>query len=344
MSNSSPLMINDLSCAYHDQPILDNIHLEVKPGEFMAILGPSGCGKSTLLRLISGLASAREGEIHIAGTTVVKNGLNIIPVEKRNVGLVFQDYALFPFQTVRENIGFGIRNNRARVDELLKLIHMSHLADRLPYQLSGGQQQRVALARALAPRPPLLLLDEPFANVDTTLRQQLIRALQQLVAHENTSVILVTHDRNEAFALADRVAILMHGASGSYIVQCATPEIVYQQPANRDVALLAGAAFLLPASAKGEFAHTALGEVRLQNPQMAEGEIVVRPEMASFTPDPVGNATLLQCTFQGCHYHLLCDTPGGQLFTETRSKTPPAVGTKGKVSIIEACWFLATAG
>ncbi len=342
MSNSSPLMIKDLSCAYQDQPILNNIHLEVKKGEFMAILGPSGGGKSTLLRLISGLAQARAGEIQIAGKTVARQGLNLIPVEKRNVGLVFQDYALFPFQTVRENIGFGVKNDPQRVNELLQLIHMPHLADRLPYQLSGGQQQRVALARALAPRPPLLLLDEPFANVDTTLRQQLITALRQLVAHEHTSVILVTHDRNEAFALADRVAILMSGPQGSHIVQCATPEVVYQQPANRDVALLAGAAFLLPATAAGDSAQTPLGTVTLQNPQVGSGEIVVRPEMASFIPDPMGNATLLQCTFQGCHYHLLCDTPGGQLFTETRSKTPPAVGTKGNVKIIEACWFLPT--
>lgn len=339
MSNS-PLVISGLSCAYQQQLILDDIHLEVKKGEFMAILGPSGCGKSTLLRLISGLAIAHQGKIEIAGKTVSENGVNLIPVEKRNVGLVFQDYALFPFQTVRENIGFGINHNRARVDELLSLIHMTHLADRLPCQLSGGQQQRVALARALAPRPPLLLLDEPFANVDTTLRQQLIRALQQLVAHEHTSVILVTHDRNEAFALASRVAILMQRNQGSHIVQCASPERVYQQPANRDVALLAGAAFLLPAHAQGAYAQTPLGEVPLQNPQTGKGEIVVRPEMATFIPDVQGNATILQCTFQGCHYHLLCDTPGGQLFTETRSKTPPSIGTKGFVNIIEPCWFL----
>ncbi|MFA6038209.1 MAG: ABC transporter ATP-binding protein [Legionellales bacterium] len=340
---SEPLIITNLSCEYQ-QPVFDQLNLTVYPGEFMAIFGPSGCGKSTLLRAITGLIAPQSGEINIAGLTVFCDGKNIIPVEKRKVGLVFQDYALFPFQTVAENIGFGLEKSAhksARVAELLTLINMTHLAERLPSQLSGGQQQRVALARALAPKPKLLLLDEPFANVDITLRQQLISALQQLVKHENVSVIFVTHDRNEAFALAHRVAILMPGPHGSHIVQCASPEMVYQQPVHRDVALLAGAAFLLPAIASGETAQTPLGQVFLQNPQHGTGEIVVRPEMASFIADESGNATIVSCTFQGCHYHLLCDTPGGQLYTETRSKTPPAIGTRGFVKIIEPCWYLA---
>lgn len=345
---SEPLIITNLSCEYQ-QPVFDQLNLTVYPGEFMAIFGPSGCGKSTLLRAISGLITPQSGEINIAGQSVSKDGKNIIPVEKRKVGLVFQDYALFPFQTVAENIGFGLTQKtraeklakKERIEELLNLINMTHLAHRLPSQLSGGQQQRVALARALAPKPKLLLLDEPFANVDITLRQQLISALQQLVKHENVSVIFVTHDRNEAFALAHRVAILMPGPFGSYIVQCASPEMVYQQPVHRDVALLAGAAFLLPAIASGETAQTPLGQVFLQNPQHGNGEIVVRPEMANFIEDENGNATIVSCTFQGCHYHLLCDTPGGKLYTETRSKMPPEVGTRGFVKIIEPCWYLA---
>jgi iron(III) transport system ATP-binding protein len=343
MSEILPLNISNLSCHYQ-QPVFSDINLTVYPGEFMAIFGPSGCGKSTLLRAIAGLIIPQDGRIEIANRCVTLDGKNIIPVESRRVGLVFQDYALFPYQTVAENIGFGLEKSvhkNARVAELLSLINMTHLADRLPCQLSGGQQQRVALARALAPKPQLLLLDEPFANVDITLRQQLISALQQLVKHEKVSVIFVTHDRNEAFALAHRVAILMPGPQGSHIVQCASPEMVYQQPVHRDVALLAGAAFLLPAMASGETAQTPLGIVPLQNPQVGHGEVVVRPEMATFIPDPSGNATLVSCTFQGCHYHLLCDTPGGQLYTETRSKTPPIVGTRGIVKIIEPCWYLA---
>ncbi len=345
---SEPLIIKNLSCEYQ-QPVFNQIDLTVHPGEFMAIFGPSGCGKSTLLRAIVGLITPQNGEIKIAGQTVFCDGRNIIPVEKRRVGLVFQDYALFPFQNVAENIGFGLPQKtrseklakNERVAELLTLINMTHLAHRLPSQLSGGQQQRVALARALAPRPKLLLLDEPFANVDITLRQPLISALQQLVKHEQVSVIFVTHDRNEAFALAHRVAILMPGLNGSQIVQCASPEIVYQQPVQREVALLAGAAFLLPADAHGETAETPLGTAALQNPHTGKGEIVVRPEMASFVPDAKGNATIISCTFQGCHYHLLCDTPGGQLYTETRSKTPPQIGDRGFVHIIEPCWYLA---
>ncbi len=337
-----PLNISYLSCHYQ-QPVFTDINLSVNPGEFMAIFGPSGCGKSTLLRAIAGLVTPQEGSIEIANRCVTQDGKTIIPVESRRIGLVFQDYALFPYQTVAQNIGFGLEksaNKNARVAELLALINMTHLADRLPCQLSGGQQQRVALARALAPKPQLLLLDEPFANVDITLRQQLISALQQLVKHEQVSVIFVTHDRNEAFALAHRVAILMPSPLGSQLVQCASPEIVYQQPVDRDVALLAGAAFLLPATANGATAQTPLGLVSLQNPHTGQGEVVVRPEMASFVPDENGNALLVNCTFQGCHYHLLCDTPGGQLYTETRSKTPPAIGTRGIVKIIEPCWYL----
>lgn len=346
---SEPLIIKNLGCEYQ-QPVFNQIDLTVHSGEFMAIFGPSGCGKSTLLRAIAGLIIPQRGEIEIAGRCVMRDGHNIIPVEKRRVGLVFQDYALFPFQTVAENIGFGLPQKTraeklaktARVNELLTLINMSHLANRLPCQLSGGQQQRVALARALAPKPQLLLLDEPFANVDITLRGQLINALQQLVKHEQVSVIFVTHDRNEAFALAHRVAILMPSKSGSHIVQCAAPEIIYQQPVHRDVALLAGAAFLLPAIANGDTAQTPLGLAPLQNPHTGTGEIVVRPEMATFIPDNNADATIISCTFQGCHYHLLCDTPGGQLYTETRSKNPPKVGTRGIVKIIEPCWYLAT--
>lgn len=348
MSDILPLKIDALHYDYAQHQVLNNVNLTVNPGEFMAVLGPSGCGKSTLLRLISGLLTPQSGAIYIANQLVAQLGRNLIAVEKRQVGLVFQDYALFPFQTVAENIGFGLAQKTqeekkikdARVAELLTLIQMSHLAQRLPCQLSGGQQQRVALARALARRPQLLLLDEPFANVDTTVRQQLIQALRQLAIHEKVSVIFVTHDRNEAFALAHRVAILMPQSQGSDLIQCAAPEIVYQQPASREVALLAGAAFLLPASATGNTAQTPLGIVDVQNPQHGEGIVVVRPEMATFIPDPNGNATITQCTFQGCHYHLLCDTPGGELYTETRSKTPPQVGAKGFVKIIEPCWFL----
>ncbi len=344
---SNPLVIKNLTCHYQ-QPVFDNIDLTVKVGEFVAIFGPSGCGKSTLLRTIAGLVHPIKGEIEIAGHCVTRNGKTIVPVEKRRVGLVFQDYALFPFQTVSENIGFGLPQKtreeklakQARIAELLALINMTHLADRLPSELSGGQQQRVALARALAPRPKLLLLDEPFANVDITLRQQLISALQQLVKHEEVSVIFVTHDRNEAFALAHRVAILMPSTDGSHIVQCDSPEMVYQQPVHRDVALLAGAAFLLPATAQGTSAQTPLGTVSLQNPHQGEGEIVVRPEMATFIPDAQGDATIISCTFQGCHYHLLCDTPGGQLYTETRNHVPPKVGDRGFVKIILPCWYL----
>jgi iron(III) transport system ATP-binding protein len=351
-----PLTLQQLSHAYDNKPVFSNINLHIQPGEFVAILGPSGCGKSTLLRCIAGLNTPQKGSVCIAGKSVVCNGRERIPVEKRHVGMVFQDYALFPQKTVRSNIAFGLETQglnataiKNRVDELLQLIDMMAFADHKPHQLSGGQQQRVALARALAPKPQLLLLDEPFANVDTTLKQTLSEALQVLTAQEEVSVLLVTHDWSEAFTLADRIAILAPPpmipvspmAEGSSILQCDTPQHIYQRPKNSYIATLFGSTTLIPGNASGKQADTVFGTLPLATVAAGSGYAVLRSEMAAFVEDPHGSATVLARQFQGRSYRLLCDTVIGKLFAETPADSPPpAVGARGNIQIHKPCWWV----
>ncbi len=332
-----------------DDDVLYNINLALEPGEFVAILGPSGCGKSTLLRAIAGLVTPDYGCIRIGGEIVVASGREKRPAEARQIGMVFQDYALFPHMTVHENIAFGLTHqqtkmNKAeketRVLQLLELIEMQNFADRMPSELSGGQQQRVALARALAPKPQLLLLDEPFANVDTNLRQCLGEQLQMLVKQEGVSVLMVTHDRQEAFALADKVAILDNCMGSAKIVQCDTPENVYQQPANQCAAELSGPALLLDADAKGLKAETLLGEITLLNPSKGKSKIVIRPEMAKFSKNTLGNAKVIARSYQGKNYRILCETEFGKVLAESNDATPPALGTVGLLNIDAPCWVL----
>ncbi|MFU8797408.1 MAG: ABC transporter ATP-binding protein [Gammaproteobacteria bacterium] len=325
----SELRLHQLTCVYNNKTVFNNINLHIEPGEFVAILGPSGCGKSTLLRAIAGLIQPQTGEVNLGG----------------RVGLVFQDYALFPHKTVYENIAFGLHSASApfitsRVEELLSLIDMTAFSDKKPHQLSGGQQQRVAIARALAPRPTLLLLDEPFANVDHTLTQTLSEALQLLTQHEKVSVLLVTHDWSEAFSLADRMAILEPSEHGSRIVQDDTPQYIYQRPINSYVATLFGSTTLIPGIATDYLAETALGVLPLATSAMGPGYLVLRSEMASFREHPDGNVTVLARQFQGRSYRVLCETLIGKLLAETASTTPPAVGARGYVNIQQPCWWV----
>ncbi len=351
MPEALPLDICNLNHRYAnaDDNVLHNINLMLEPGEFMAILGPSGCGKSTLLRAVAGLVTPDYGSIRINGEIVVTSGREKVPAELRHVGMVFQDYALFPYMTVSENIAFGLKHQKLkmnkeeqleRVSQLLKLINMEEFADRYPAELSGGQQQRVALARALAPKPKLLLLDEPFANVDYNLRQSLGEQLQMLVKQEGVSVLMVTHDRQEAFGLADKVAILDNCLGSARIVQCDTPEVVYQHPVNQCAAELSGPGLLLEVEAQGLTAETALGEITLVNALQGKGKVVIRPEMAKFTQDSSGNALVIARSYQGKNYRILCKTELGNILAESSDKIPPALGAVGQVHINAPCWVL----
>jgi iron(III) transport system ATP-binding protein len=257
----------------------------------LTVLGPSGCGKTTMLRLIAGLEVPDSGTIEIAGRRVAGPG-GAVPAERRRVGMVFQDHALFPHLTVAGNIAYGIRRDpdrAVRVAELLHLVNLPDAADRMPHELSGGMQQRVAIARALAPRPDVILLDEPFSSLDAALRTQLRGDLREILRSADASAILVTHDQDEALTLGDRMAVMVRGR----IEQCDAPELVYGEPASPFVASFVGTANLLPAECEGGTATTRIGRVRLVGQEArysGRALVVIRPEHLELEESPDGPA------------------------------------------------------
>ena len=257
-------------------PVVEDLSFEAAQGEFVALLGPSGCGKTTTLRMIAGLESQDSGVITIAGTTVA-DGVVYMPAERRRVGMVFQDYALFPHMSVGKNVGYGLGRSKTtskRVEEVLRMVGLLAQENRAPSQLSGGQQQRVALARALAPAPDLVLLDEPFSNLDLKLRVQVRREVRSILAEAGTTAILVTHDQEEALSLADRIVVMNRGR----LEQVGSPEELYHRPSSRFVADFIGDAQFLPGEAKDRHAHTPIGDVPLVNEAHGPVEVLVRPE------------------------------------------------------------------
>ncbi|MCK2087602.1 ABC transporter ATP-binding protein [Thauera aromatica] len=232
----SHLQLNDIDLAFGDHLVVRQLSLRLDRGRIGCLLGPSGCGKTTVLRCIAGFERLRAGEISLDGN-IVSSVAYTQPPERRRIGMVFQDYALFPHLSVAENIAFGLRGEnaaarRARVEELLGLVGLGGQGGKYPHEMSGGQQQRVALARALAPRPSLLLLDEPFSNLDVELRERLSYEVRDIIKATRTTAILVTHDQHEAFAVADEIGIMHEGR----IQQWDTPYNLYHRPANRFVA------------------------------------------------------------------------------------------------------------
>lgn len=279
---------------------VDDISLEVQPGELLCLLGPSGCGKTTVLRLLAGLERLDAGEIVIAGKLMAGRGRHV-PPEKRRVGMVFQDFALFPHLTVAENVAYGLngRQDRRLVNQLLAMAGLEHCAQRWPHQLSGGQQQRLALIRALAPQPDVMLLDEPFSNLDQQLRRQLRHEVRSILMNAGATSIFVTHDQEEALSLADRVAIMWQGR----LVQVGTPEEVYRYPAHRAIAEFLGEANFLPGRAAGGRVTCELGV--FPAPAWLNGpvEVMFRPE--AIKPYPVDDgeagtpATVVDSRFFG---------------------------------------------
>lgn len=281
--------------AFGETAVLAGIDLRVEPGESLALLGPSGCGKTTLLRLIAGLERPDAGTIRVGGTVMA--GPNAwIPPEKRHVGMVFQDWALFPHLTVGRNVAYGLpREERTgpRLHAALDLVGMREYIDRMPDTLSGGQQQRVALARAIAPRPTVLLLDEPFSNLDTALRVGVRTEVHRLLVELAITSIFVTHDQEEAFVLGDRVAVMRSGR----IEQVDTPPALYRMPKSAWIAGFVGDVNLVKGLADGDFARTSLGIVPLAAPATGVVEVLMRPEELSVSPG--GEATVELVEFYG---------------------------------------------
>ena len=261
--HAAEVVLDDVDVGYSGQRVVHAVSLELPRGQIGCLLGPSGCGKTTLLRAIAGFEGVMRGEIRLNDETVSRPGYTLAP-EKRNVGMVFQDFALFPHLDVTGNIAFGIRRwNRGdrdrRVKDLLRLIGLSGYERAYPHALSGGQQQRVALARALAPKPQLLLLDEPFSSMDVELRTDLAREVRAILRAENTTGMLVTHDQNEAFAFADRIAVLNNGR----LCQWDTAYHLYHKPTDRFVADFVGEGTIIPGRVcEDDCVECALGKIR----------------------------------------------------------------------------------
>lgn len=282
------LQINSLSKKYTKKDafaILD-VSMEVEKGELLGLVGESGSGKTTLLRLIAGFEEPLNGAIYLNGEEIVGDSTFKAP-EKRKIGMVFQDYALFPHLSIYNNLSYGLHrwksiDKKTRVREMLKLVGLEGFEERYPHQLSGGQQQRIALARALAPKPDLILLDEPFSNLDTLLKEQVREDIKMIIKSTGTTAIFVTHDTEDALSTADRIAILKKGE----IQQIGTPEDIYKYPINTYVANFFGKANILKASSTPEGYHTTIGFIpkNPENNYYKELKLIIRPEYIELTP------------------------------------------------------------
>ena len=298
------LQVNAIQCQYDGDTVIEDISFHVNQGDICCLLGPSGCGKTTALRAIAGFQPLSAGEIYLGDTLLSKPGF-ALPPEQRQVGMVFQDYALFPHMTVRENIRFGFRNNSASqqkkiVQGLLELVRLNGVEDRYPHELSGGQQQRVALARALAPAPKLLLLDEPFSNLDAELRKSLSLEVRDILKDYGISAILVTHDQEEAFAFSDQIGLLYHGA----LQQWDTPFNLYHEPSNRLVADFVGQGCFLPGVVTGPSSvKTELGDLHGNRayPWQVDSpvEVLLRPDDITLSDFGGINAVVQKKVFSG---------------------------------------------
>ncbi len=329
----SQLLLNlrDLACGYGDQRIVQNLHLHLNRGDIGCLLGPSGCGKTTTLRAIAGFEPVHAGEIQLGDQLISRAGFTL-PPEKRRVGMVFQDYALFPHLTVAENVAFGIRkhpNAERIVREMLALVNLADLGRRYPHELSGGQQQRVALARALAPEPELLLLDEPFSNLDVELRRRLSHEVREILKLRGTSAILVTHDQEEAFAVSDQIGVFREGR----LEQWDTPYNLYHEPLTPFVASFIGQGYFIRGQLlTPDTVQTELGVIRGNRaytlPAGSAVDVLLRPDDIVYVPDSPLTALVIGKTFLGAStlYRLQLST-GTQLEAIFTSHTDYPLGS-----------------
>ncbi|MEG9303575.1 ABC transporter ATP-binding protein [Psychrobacter celer] len=324
--------VQDLIVGYDDTIVVDGLSLTLQQGEIGCFLGYSGCGKTTALRAIAGLEQSRGGSIYLSNQRLTdkraRKSFAVAPA-KRGMGMVFQDYALFGHLSVAKNIAFGLNkwstaDKKARVAEMLSLVDLTEHADKRPNELSGGQQQRVALARALAPKPKLLLLDEPFSNLDVVLRESLAMSVRDILKRTNTTAILVTHDQNEAFAIADKVGVMHQGK----LVQWATPSELYHEPVSPFVAEFVGEGAMIDGIIKEGHVETALGDIyrRMEvydeagYPQYCEYDypngtpikVLVRPDDIIHDDDSTQTALVVGRVFRGANYLYRLQLDDGQ--------------------------------
>lgn len=307
MKQHAALNIENLSITYpgSQSKAVQDVSFELSQGEIACLLGPSGCGKTTLLRAIAGFLMPTQGEIHLKGEVASRPGKVVSP-EKRNIGVVFQDYALFPHLTVRKNIEFGLHKRaeiekRNRSGELLALIGLEALADRFPHELSGGQQQRVALARALAPKPTLILLDEPFSNLDVELKERLTFEVREILKAEQMSAILVTHDQHEAFSMADRIGVMNAGQ----LQQWGSSYSLYHQPNSRMVADFIGQGVFLPGRKTDTGLQIELAHIRMLEDELPvedEFDVLIRPDDIIHDDASPMQAKVVRKAFRGADF------------------------------------------
>lgn len=313
--------LSSVSKHYGETVAVANVSLAARRGELVCLLGPSGCGKTTTLRMVAGFVEPTAGTVSINSVDMTHQ-----PPYRRDTGMVFQSYALFPHMTVAENIAFGLENlkwpraeRESRVKEMLKLVELPHIAQRLPSQLSGGQQQRIALARALAMRPSVLLLDEPFSNLDAQLRVRMREELREVIRAVNVTTLFVTHDQEEALTMSDRIVVM----NGGLVEQVGTPSEIYETPATSFVAKFIGWCSLLKGMVGSDGAFTSTAGLRLAGSwSMGPGTAVIRPEQIKLATDGAAGqllpARILQSHYYGGATRLVLDVSGEQLTMQER--------------------------
>ncbi|AEJ01029.1 ABC transporter related protein [Nitrosomonas sp. Is79A3] len=310
------LQLNNVRQAYGEQVVIHDLSLALQKGNIGCLLGPSGCGKTTALRCIAGFEPVSAGEILLNGVCVSSADI-LVPPEQRRIGMVFQDYALFPHLDVAANIGFGLHRltrteRERRVDELLQVVQLVSVSGKYPHELSGGQQQRVALARALAPKPELLLLDEPFSNLDVSLRERLSVEVREILKDQGITAILVTHDQAEAFAIADVIGVMQQGE----IQQWDTAFNLYHRPANRFVANFVGQGVFLPGTViSAQQVAIELGILNGEIPQYCDNgckvDVLVRPDDIVHDDNSPLQATVINKAFRGAEILYTLRLSGG---------------------------------
>lgn len=344
--SAAQLVLESIGKSYDGHHVVADLSLAIDAGEMIVLLGPSGCGKTTTLRMIAGFVTPSSGDIRLDGDSILD-----LPAHRREMGIVFQNYALFPHLTVARNIAFGLEMRRtersaigSRVAEMLRLVKLEALADRLPRHLSGGQQQRVALARALAIHPKVLLLDEPLSNLDAALRGEVAREIRLLQRDRGITTVMVTHDQTEAMAMADRLVVMRDGM----VQQIGRQEDLYADPATPFVASFIGASNLLTGRIdRGQLMLPGGASIQLAGRYTAEGDVTlaVRPESVRILPDTrdaQANAVVELCTYLGAVVeHAVRLAPDVTMLVRGQGLGPDAVRRHETGTRVGLAWALA---